>query len=333
VGKTKGFYLTEVFMTLSMVYGTIGFLLAAYSVIGNDSAQTLGTFISSNSKKVKWYWMWAFASVILTATLLYGWSQNDIAFGRLDKIPLPERFYWYHALAPALLLCLTRFGIPVSTTLLTLSAFSSSLILEKIIIKSALGYGVAAASAYAMWVVLSHFLNEREPVKEEHIRRWSIAQWASTGFLWYMWLSHDIANVFVYLPREGVTLTTMLGVILVLVIGLAHLFYNNGGRIQEIVLSKSGTRFMRSACIIDFFYALILWYFKIHSAIPMSTTWVFVGLLAGREMAVYRTFNKGKKMKMIFPILIRDFMKIMIGLGMSVAIVSGVIYFDTLQGG
>ena len=106
-----------------MMYGTIGFLLASYSVIGNDSAQTLGTFISSNSKKIKWYWMWAFASVILTATLLYGWSIGDIAFGRLDKIPLPEQFYWYHALAPALLLSLTRFGIPVSTTLLTLSAF------------------------------------------------------------------------------------------------------------------------------------------------------------------------------------------------------------------
>ena len=280
-------------MSLSMVYGTIGFLLAAYSVIGNDSAQTLGTFISSNSKKVKWYWMWAFASVILTATLLYGWSQDDIAFGRLDKIPLPEQFHWYHALAPALLLGLTRFGIPVSTTLLTLSAFSSGLILEKIIIKSALGYGVAAASAYVMWIVLSHFLNEREPVKEENISRWAVAQWISTGFLWYMWLSHDIANVFVYLPREGVTFTTMLAVITVLVAGLAHLFYNNGGRIQEIVLSKSGTRFIRSACIIDFFYALILWYFKIHSAIPMSTTWVFVGLLAGREMAVYRTFNNG----------------------------------------
>ena len=145
-----------------------------------------------------------------------------------------------------------------------------------------------------------------------------------------MWLSHDIANVFVYLPREGITLTTMFGVITVLVIGLAHLFYTNGGRIQEIVLSKSGTRFIRSACIIDFFYALVLWYFKAHSAIPMSTTWVFVGLLAGREMAVYRNFNKEKEIKMIFPILIRDFIKIMIGLGMSVAIVSGVIYFDSL---
>ena len=145
-----------------------------------------------------------------------------------------------------------------------------------------------------------------------------------------MWLSHDIANVFVYLPRDGVSFQAMLGIILILVAGLAHLFYTNGGKIQEIVLSKSGTRFIRSACLIDLFYAMILWYFKIHSAIPMSTTWVFVGLLAGRELAVYRSFNKGKKIKVIFPILIADFLKIMIGLGLSVAVVSGVIYFDSL---
>jgi len=317
-------------MSLSMVYGSIGFLLAAYSVIGNDSAQTLGTFISSNSKKVKWYWMWAFTSVILTATLLSGWYGGDIAFGRLDKIPLPEQFYWYHAAAPILLLVLTRFGIPVSTTLLTLSAFSSGLVLEKIIMKSALGYGVAAFAAYGIWTVVSRFLDEKQSVKEEHKKYWSMAQWFSTGLLWYMWLSHDIANVFVYLPRDGVSLSTMLGVIAILVGGLAHLFYTKGGKIQEIVLSKSGTRFIRSACLIDLFYAMVLWYFKIHSAIPMSTTWVFVGLLAGRELAVYRSFNKGKEINMIFPILVADFLKIMIGLGLSVAVVSGVIYFDSL---
>tara|TARA_R110000824_G_scaffold6012_4_gene27621 strand:- start:5767 stop:6720 length:954 start_codon:yes stop_codon:yes gene_type:complete len=317
-------------MSLSMVYGSIGFLLAAYSVIGNDSAQTLGTFISSNSKKVKWYWMWAFTSVILTATLLSGWYGGDIAFGRLDKIPLPEQFYWYHAAAPALLLGFTRFGIPVSTTLLTLSAFSSGFILEKIIMKSALGYGVAAFAAYAIWMGITRVLNEKQPVKEEHKKYWSIAQWFSTGFLWYMWLSHDIANIFVYLPRDGVSLSAMLGVIIILVVGLAHLFYTKGGKIQEIVLSKSGTRFIRSACLIDLFYAMVLWYFKIYSAIPMSTTWVFVGLLAGREMAVYRNFNKGKDIKVIFPMLVADFLKIMLGLGMSVAVVSGVIYFDSL---
>lgn len=315
---------------LSMTFGAIGFLLAAYAVIGNDSAQTLGTFISSNKKKTDWRIMWAFTSVILAATLMWGWSQGDIAFGRLNKIPLPEQFQWYHALAPMLLLGLTRFGVPVSTTLLTLSAFSSGLVLEKIIMKSALGYGVAAVAAYAIWMALTRFFNEKNPVKEEHKRFWTIAQWCSTGFLWHMWLSHDIANIFVYLPRDGVSLPAMLGIIGILVAGLAHLFYTNGGKIQEIVLSKSGTRFIRSACLIDLFYALVLWYFKIHSEIPMSTTWVFVGLLAGRELAVYRTFNKGKKVKAIFPLLVGDFLKIMLGLALSVAVVSGVIYFDSM---
>ena len=318
-------------MTLSIVFGAIGFFLAAFSVIGNDSAQTLGTFISSNSKRVKWYWMWAFASAILTATLLSGWVQGDIAFGRLNKIPLPDQFQWYHAAAPALLLGLTRFGIPVSTTLLTLSAFSSGLVLEKIIMKSAMGYAIAAVAAYAIWMVMSRYLNEKEKVSEDKRKFWSIAQWFSTGFLWYMWLSHDIANVFVYLPRDEVSLQMMLGVIAILVIGLAHLFYNRGGKIQEIVLSKSGTRFIRSACLIDLFYAMVLWYFKIHNDIPMSTTWVFVGLLAGRELAVYRMFNKDKGIKVIFPMLISDFLKIMLGLALSVAVVAVVIYFDSIQ--
>ena len=318
-------------MTLSAIYGLIGFLLAAYAVIANDSAQTLGTFISSNSNKVKWYWMWVFASTILTATMLSGYWGGDIAFGRLDKIPLPHQFQWYHAAAPSLLLVLTRFGVPVSTTLLTLSAFSSGLVLEKIIMKSALGYGVAAISAYALWMVVSKFLDEKKKVKEEHKKPWRIAQWCTTGFLWYMWLSHDIANVFVYLPRgTDVPFPVFLGVIAVLVGGLAHLFRTNGGRIQEIVLSKSGTRFVRSACLIDFIYAMILWYFKYHNSLPMSTTWVFVGLLAGRELAVYRHFNKDKEIKVIFPMLVGDFLKIMLGLGLSVAVVSAVIYFDSL---
>ena len=56
---------------------------------------------------------------------------------------------------------------------------------------------------------------------------------------------------------------------------------------------------------------------------------VFVGLLAGRELAVYRLFNKDKEVKVIFPMLAADFLKIMIGLALSVAVVSGVIYFDS----
>ena len=39
---------------LTLIYTIVGFGLAAYSVIANDSVQTLGTFIASN-QRFKWY--------------------------------------------------------------------------------------------------------------------------------------------------------------------------------------------------------------------------------------------------------------------------------------
>ena len=42
----------------------LGFLFAGYSVIANDSVQTLGTFIASNSEKFKRYYLAAAASII-----------------------------------------------------------------------------------------------------------------------------------------------------------------------------------------------------------------------------------------------------------------------------
>ena len=308
-------------MTLSVFFGTLGFIMAAYAVIANDSAQILGTFIASN-KETKWYWQWLTMTTVMIATLTYGYMSGDIAHGRLDIIPQPDIFKWYHLAAPALLLVLTRFGVPVSTTILTLSVFSSSFVLEKILVKSAMGYAVAAIAAYALWNMLSRFLNEKVPVAKENKRKWRIAQWIATCFLWHQWLAHDVANVAVFLPRgEVLPLWMFVSFLAILVAGLAHLFYNRGGKIQEIVLSKSGTRFMRSATIIDFSYALVLWYFKQYNNIPMSTTWVFVGLLCGRELAVYRHFNSKKGIKMIFPMLVADFIKMMVGLALSVLLV------------
>ena len=42
-----------------------------------------------------------------------------------------------------LLLLLTRIGVPVSTSFLVLSAFASTFILEKMLMKSMMGYAVA----------------------------------------------------------------------------------------------------------------------------------------------------------------------------------------------
>jgi hypothetical protein len=52
----------------------------------------------------------------------------------------------------------------------------------------------------------------------------------------------------------------------------------------------------------------------------MSTTWVFVGLLCGRELAI-ATMNKDYKFSYVFPIIGKDFIKMIFGLLVSVAIV------------
>ena len=308
-------------MDISTFYALVGFLLAAYAVIGNDAVQTLGTFIASNSKVFKWYWLWAAASAVLIATLTYGWYVNggDIAYGRLEKIP-PIDIQWYHAAAPLLLVVLTRTGIPVSTTFLVLSTFASTLVLEKMLVKSVIGYGLAAIIAYGLWMVISRILNEKyDKVQKEHRLWWRSLQWVATGFLWYSWLSHDMANIAVFLPRE-LSPELLVGVLAVLCAWLGYIFWSHGGKIQTIVLEKSGTRFMRSATIIDFIYALILIYFKQMNSIPMSTTWVFVGLLTGRELAIATTYRAQYKFGYVFPLIGKDFLKMMIGLGVSVAL-------------
>ena len=303
----------------------IGFLFAAYSVIANDSVQTLGTWIASNNDKFNWKIMWTAASAVLLYTLWYGWYTNggDISYGRLNKIPFQE-IQWYHAMAPGLLLLLTRIGVPVSTSFLVLSAFASTFVLEKMLVKSMMGYAVAAVAAYVIWIGVTKLLDEAKPVKEEHKKAWRIAQWVTTGFLWFTWLSHDMANIAVFLPRE-IPWDLMVLVSAVFVIGLGYMFREGGGKIQNIVIEKHNTRYVRSATIIDCVYFLILLFFKELNDIPMSTTWVFVGLLCGRELAMATVTGK-EKFKTVFPPITKDFIKMMIGLGASVGVVLAIHY-------
>ena len=303
---------------MTEIWALCGLTLAGISVMSNDAVQTLGTFIASN-KKTPWWKLWGAASLVLVSTILYSWFaySGDISFGRLEKIP-PVPIEWYHALAPGVLLLLTRIGIPVSTTFLVLSAFASTVVFEKMLIKSILGYVIAAVAAYTFWIVLSKFLDEKRKVNPDHETRWRVAQWCTTGFLWFTWLSHDLANIAVFAPRQ-MSLEYLLGSIILLVTTLGYVFYHRGGKIQQIIIEKSSTSYVRSATIIDAVYAFILLYLKQMNNVPMSTTWVFVGLLCGRELAIATT--KDRKIKKVFPLVTKDFMKMMLGLCVSVIIV------------
>mgnify|MGYP006258074241 CR=1 FL=1 len=309
-------------MEFSQIVMYVGFLLAGYSVVGNDSIQTLGTFLSSNEKR-PWYVLWLFAGSILTATLVYGWYQygGDVSYGRLDKYPLPEVFEWYYLLPPLVLMSITRIGIPVSTSFLVLTFFNEKNLYD-MMFKSMSGYVLAFVVAVIVYMLITKSLEKRfleNPMTKQQQFRWSVAQWFSTGFLWSMWLIQDFANIYVYLPRQ-LDFATLIASLVVLLALLAYIFYSKGGAIQKIVKAKTNTTDIRSATIVDAIYGLILLYFKQLNNIPMSTTWVFIGLLAGRELAIRYQLHK-KIDNATLKDVGMDLGKISLGLGISIALV------------
>ena len=144
-----------------------------------------------------------------------------------------------------------------------------------------------------------------------------VTQWLTTGTLWTIWLVQDLANIFVYFPRrmELVHLLILVGILLV-IIGIT--LSRKGGAIQKVVDEKSQTHNLFSATVIDAIYALVLVIFTIVNTVPMSTTWVFIGILAGREIGMrlnqHKTLDKGSK-----KLVIKDLSKVSIGLIISLA--------------
>ena len=298
----------------------IGFCLAAYSIVANDVPQTLGTFISSNSHR-PWWVLWLYTSIILIVVLFYGWWASgigDASYGRLETIPFPESgITWLYIVPPAILLVLTKYGIPVSTTFLVLTIFSPAS-LSSMLVKSVMGYAVAFIAALVVYRLVMkaltiHFYKTQD---QEHAKYWVALQWLSTAFLWSQWLIQDLANIFVYVPR-AVPLEFMSFAVLTFVVLLGIVFYQRGGAIQNIVDTKTGVTDIRAATIIDFIYAFILLIFKEWSNIPMSTTWVFLGLLAGREFAISMYINAVSSRHTSRNVS-KDSMKLLFGLIMSI---------------
>lgn len=298
----------------------IGFCLAAYSIVANDVPQTLGTFISSNSHR-PWWVLWLYTSIILVVVLFYGWwasGTGDASYGRLETIPFPEGgMTWLYIVPPILLVILTRYGIPVSTTFLVLTIFSPGS-LSSMLVKSVMGYAVAFIVAILVyrWVMKALTIHFYQTEDQQHAKYWVVLQWLSTAFLWSQWLIQDLANIFVYVPRE-VPFEFMSFAVLTFVVLLGVIFYQRGGAIQNIVDTKTGVTDIRAATVIDFIYALILLVFKEWSNIPMSTTWVFLGLLAGREFAISMYINAVSSRHTARNVS-KDSMKLLFGLIMSI---------------
>lgn len=324
---------------MSELFMILGFAMAAYAIVANDSIQTLGTFLASNSKR-PWWHLWIWISGIMVVTVTWGWLANDYdpAFGRLmskgKEVPHPSSyggvFTWLFLLPPLALVILTRLGIPVSTSLLVLVSFKGLVAFQQgkdpkgavelfasMMEKSLVGYAIAFVLGLVIFYLVLHIMERKIHAEENRDNTlhpgWTIFQWLSTGFLWSMWLVQDLANIFAYLPRElawwGLALS--LGGMVLL---QGYIFREKGGKIQKIVTRKTNTLDVRSATFIDLLYGVVLLFFKVDyipklfetmglevpwpEKLPMSTTWVFLGLLAGRELGITLRLKhqKGKKL-------------------------------------
>ena len=322
----------------------VGFLFAAYAAVANDSIQTIGTFIASNQDK-KWWVLWLFLGGIFVSTITYSWMtvdvvgaineageavgdgivDRDVSNGRLsakgfDKAP--TSFHFLQVAAPVFLLILTRLRMPVSTTFILLTSFAATpAAVGKVLAKSMSGYILAFLIGFIVFITIAQLAKKYFTGKANF--GWTIAQWITSGTLWSVWLMQDAANIAVYLPRS-MNFFTFFGFVSIIFFGLGLLLYYKGGRIQKIVTEKSVVTDVRFATVIDFIYCILLFYFKLYSQVPMSTTWVFIGLLGGRElgMAIRRSGENSilKSFKLIF----KDFSFAMIGLLISIVIAIGV---------
>lgn len=324
--------------TLSDFYRIAGFLLSMYACVSNDIIQTLGTFLSAN-KKTPFYYLWAFATIVLALTIGLGWYFNngDLSFGLLTRIPVTEEYTLLYLLPPIILIILTKWGIPVATTFLVLSVFSVSdvSVIWMMLTKSVLGYIIAFIVAIIIYNIIGRpieryfYYSQKRSGDKAVSKWWMVAKWFSTAFIWSQWLMQDSAKLFIYLPRKT-SFAELLFVLLCFTIFLGILTYQRGGDIQNIVKMKTNVADPRSATIIDIIYAFLLLYFINLNNVPMSTTWVFIGLLAGREIALYQRlrFESPKKM---YKHIVKDLYKVTLGLIVSIVVVVLLTQFDYVK--
>ncbi|MCS5698947.1 hypothetical protein NZK32_07815 [Cyanobium sp. FGCU-52] len=315
------------------------FVLAGYAVIGNDALQTLGPFLAANRGRTPRLLQFAWLAVLLAAVLLLGWwwGEGDPAWGRLQTFSPLTDLRWVDLLPSLSVLLLTQWGAPVSTSFLVLTAVDPASV-QPLLRHSLAGYGLGLAVGLLAWGALLWRL-EGTPADqppegadgdspsaastptEGALPLWLALQWITTGWLWSQWLVQDLANIYVYLPRR-LGPGAMAGSLAVLLVGLALLMAENGGAIQQRLDSKTNSGDPRPAALLAGIYGLVLFAMGRISAYPLSTTWAFLGLLAGRELALLRLGSRD--LRSAAGSLAEDLLRAALGLGISLAVALGV---------
>ena len=308
----------------------LAFGLAAAAVIGNDALQTLGTFLAASRDRVPRGLQALYLCGVLCLVLLLGWSrgQGDPAWGRLDQLAPPAQLTWVDLLPPLAVLGLTQAGAPVSTSFLLLTAAAPGQ-LAALLGHSLAAYGLALAAGLALYAVLpaggAGAATGGSTGGAGAAAGWLALQWLASGWLWSQWLIQDLANLYVLLPRR-LDAGTMAATVALLCLAVLVLVLRGGGPIQGLLERKSGSLDPRATVLLSGAYGAVLFGLGQWSRLPLSTTWVFLGLLAGRELGLLLRGagagdggSTGEEGAMAAE-LVGDLLKAALGLGVAVAV-------------
>ncbi len=318
-------------VNLGLFFNWFMIAVSSYTVIGNNYIQTIGSFIVNNKKRSKINWIFLSFSFIITTLISWFIYEGEVDYSLLKNIEYQKDLDIVIILIPLLLNIFTKYGIPVSATFLIIPLFSTSNTIHIMITKTITSYFLAFIVSFFIWsFIYKNFINKIKNTSEDLNRLWNIAEYITTALVWMAWNILSICVFVVFVDRQfNIYELIIFNMIIIFILYL--LINNSGGKIEKIIKEKRDSNNKKTVTIFNLIFAIILLYLQFFSNVPLTTTWVFLGLLAGKELAMTYVesslFASGRNMKASIAKIIVDLNKAIVGIVFSLIFVKVVLFF------
>lgn len=308
------------------------FMLAvsSYTVVANNYIQTIGSFIVNNKQK---FWSnWFFVSVNFTIATLISWFifNGSLDYSFLKNVEYQKDLNIIIIFIPLLLNIFTKYGIPVSATFLIIPLFGSNSTVHIMLTKTVTSYFLAFMVAFFVWrTIYKYFKNFIKYEKDDLNFFWNFMEYITTALVWIAWNILNICVFVVFVDRDF-SIYELLAVNIIVIFVIYIIMVNSGGQIEKIIRDKKDNANKKTTAIFNLLFAIILLSLEFFSNVPLTTTWVFLGLLAGRELAlsyVEKGIFADKKSKISLVKIIKDLNKAIIGIVFSLIFVKFILIF------
>lgn len=309
------------------IFQWIATIMSVFAVMSSDSIQTIGTYLSTH-RETSWKKHFVFIGSTIAIAIILSWIffNRQLHFNVLENIPYNNDLSYIYIIPPLALLILARCGIPASSTFIILSSFTSKGGIVHMINKTFSSYCFAFLFfAYFWFFILKIYKDELyNDENKKLMNKWKLAQKMTTVILLLSWLFFSLANMVLFLPRTFSFYNLCLFLFLVLST-LAVVLINKGGKLQDMINKKQDSKNIKVSTLINSVYAGVLILSKALSNTPISTTFVLLGILAGKELTTtYYSDNHSlvsTKYRYCIANILRDLNKAILGIIISLIVV------------